>query len=49
MKKGEMNRACGMLGAKTNVHRVLVKKGMKRELRLPRCRLENNIKLIGGI
>jgi hypothetical protein len=25
MKKGEMNRACGMLGAKTNAHRVLLK------------------------
>ena len=45
MMKGEMNRACGMLGAKTNAHRVLLKKGMKRALRLRRCRWENNIKL----
>lgn len=45
MKKCEMNRACGMLGAKTNAHRVLLKKGMKRTFRQPRCKLENNIKL----
>jgi hypothetical protein len=45
MKKGDMNRACGMLGAKTNAHRVLLKNGSKRALRLPRCRWENNIEL----
>jgi hypothetical protein len=45
MKKGEMNRACAMLGAKTNAQRVLLKMGMNKALRLPRCRRENDIEL----